>query len=117
MPRRRGNASPPGPTPSPKTVPGAGTLPLISHIHSASWPLGHWASSLSVRYRTALRPERLDAKALRCRDAQERLPHPARPLHQKLYLGQGPRPSLLTSTRRLSASASTSTSQSRRPRR
>src|SRR5207249_7427532 len=52
------------------------------HIRSGSRRLGDYASSRSVRYRTALRPERLDAKALRCRDAQERLPHPASPVLQ-----------------------------------
>src|SRR5439155_9338445 len=67
-------------------------------------------SSLSVRYRTALRPEKLDAKALRCRDAQERLPHPTQPLHQKT-VGARPHPSFLTSTRCLGTSASTYTCQ------
>ena len=88
MPRRREKASPPGPTPSPKTVPGAGTSPLTAHIHSAAWRLGDCASSRSVRYRTALRPEKLDAEALRCRDAQERLPHPTQPLHRKSFRGK-----------------------------
>src|SRR5436189_6416327 len=39
MPRRRGKASPPDPTPSPKDSRGK-TSPLISHIHSAARRLG-----------------------------------------------------------------------------
>src|SRR5438552_17144503 len=65
---------------------------------------------IQVRYRTALRPEIPDAKALRCRGAGERLPHPTQPLHQTT-VGARPHPSFLTSTRRIGASASTYPSQ------
>src|SRR5207247_1284347 len=78
-------ATPPNPTPLPEIdllLPAARLkwfqayseqlrtrLPLSCGLRLSVLQPAFW-----VRYRTALRPEMLDAKALRCRDAQERLP-------------------------------------------
>src|SRR5882724_340374 len=114
MPRRRGKASPLDPTPSPKDRAGAGPRPSFL---TSTRRLGASATerlARSVRYRTALRPEKLDAKALRCRDAQERLPKPS-PTPSLRSTREKPDTSSLISTRRRGDSASTSTSHSRWP--